>query len=492
MEEEEVFDPNKLRVIELNDADVNSSGRCVIYWMEHSQRGVENLALNLAIEKANELELPVVVFFGLSDKFPDANERWYYFMLEGLKEVAEELRRRRIKFVMRKVSPEQGILKLAGELKPALAVVDDNHTRTGRKWRWTAAEKLPVKLLLVDGDVIVPIRLVGREEYGAYTLRPKIEKKLKEFLVRIGDLSVRVPSDRMRVKGIGVERNDFISLFKGLNINRSVGVSSFFKGGASQAKERLKQFVREGLPKYEERKNNPALDATSHLSPYLAFGQISVHSIALAVAGANASGSSKSAYLETLIVRRELSENFTFYDENYDSIDCAPEWARTTLKKHSYDARGEVYSREQLEGALTQDELWNACMREMVVTGFMPNYLRMFWAKKILQWSETPKEAFDTALYLNNKYFIDGRCPNAYANIAWAITGKHDRPFPERPIFGKVRCMTTEATMKKFDYGRYISRVKGLNQEGSAAGSLGGKDEKKNSRRRFRRRRKKR
>ena len=457
--EEETFDPKVLRTIDVNGADVRTTGKCVIYWMENSQRAVDNLALNLAIEKANEMKLPVVVFFGLAERLPEANERSCYFMLSGLKEIAEELRRQRIKFVCRKGFPHQDIVKLASQLKAALVVVDDNHTRLGKGWRQAAGEKLAVKLLLVDGDVIVPIRLIGREEYGAHTLRPKIEKRLKEFLVPIPAVPVKMGSDRMKVEGISFHRGSLINLFKGLKIDRSVGISNYFKGGAQEAGRRLKEFIQRRLSGYSKRKNDPCLDITSHLSPYLRFGQISVHRVALEVAASSAPPGDKSSFLEELIVHRELAENFAFYDENYDSFDCAPEWARNTLKKHSYDERPVRHNRERLEQVRTGDQLWNACMKEMIITGFLPNYLRMFWAKKILEWSDTPREAFETTLYLNNKYFIDGCCPNAYANVAWAIGGKHDRPFPECPIFGKVRSMTTEATMREFDYRKYIARV---------------------------------
>jgi len=480
MEEEELFDPNTLRVMDMNRAKVNTSGKCVIYWMENSQRAQNNLALNLAIEKANELRLPVVVFFGLTEKYPEANVRSYYFMLSGLKETAEELRRRRIKFVMRKVSPNQGIVKLASELKAALVVVDDNHLRHGRKWRDAAAEKLGVKLLLVDGDVIVPIRLIGKDEYGERTLRPRIEKKLKEFLTKIPEISPGVPSDRMKVKGVSLDREDLIALFKGLKIDRSVSLSKHFKGGRQEARRRLKQFIKKGLPGYKTKRDDASLDITSHLSPYLKFGQISVHAVALEIAAAGVSGDDKSAFLETLIVRRELAENFTFYNKNYDSIKCGPQWARNTLKKHSFDQRPQVYSRGKLEAAATSDALWNACMKEMVITGYMHEYLRGYWAKKILEWSETPEDAYKTALYLNNKYFIDGRCPNAYTNIAWAITGRYDNPFPEQPIFGRVRSIAAGDAKKKFDYGKYIARINGYEKE-SSSGTRSGKNSRKNS-----------
>jgi len=470
-QQEEAFDPKVLRIIDVNGADVRTSGKCVIYWMENSQRAADNLALNLAIEKANEMKLPVVVFFGLAEKLPEANMRSCYFMLAGLKEVAGDLARQRIKFVCRKGFPHQEIVKLASQLKAALVVVDDNHTRLGKGWRHAAAEKLPVKLLLVDGDVVVPIRLIGREEYGEHTLKPRIEKNLKEFLVPIPAVRARAGSDRMKIEGINFQRGNLLNLLKGLKIDRSVGISNYFKGGSQEAGRRLKDFIREGLPGYSKRKNDPCLDITSHLSPYLRFGQISVHRVALEVAACSAPAADKSSFLEQLIVRRELAENFAFYDENYDSFDCAPEWARKTLKKHSYDERPLRYSREHLEQARTGDRLWNACMKEMTITGFLPNYLRMFWAKKILEWSETPQEAFETALYLNNKYFIDGCCPNAYANVAWAITGKHDRPFPERPIFGKVRNMTTEQTMRAFNYKKYIARVENSEKAGKETAS---------------------
>jgi deoxyribodipyrimidine photo-lyase len=223
----------------------------------------------------------------------------------------------------------------------------------------------------------------------------------------------------------------------------------------------MREFLSEGLAGYEQMRNHPEVRGTSRLSPYLHFGHIGPLTIALAVQEAARKGKiteqAKDRFLDQLIDWRELSVLFVRHNPDYDSWECAEPWARKTLLEHASDPRPHSYSLEQLERGETGDELWNAAQREMVQTGWMHNYMRMYWAKKILEWAPDPARAYAWAVTLNDRYELDGRDPNGYAGIAWAIVGKHDRPWFDRAIFGLVRPMSGASVAKKFDAAKYIS-----------------------------------
>jgi deoxyribodipyrimidine photo-lyase len=233
-----------------------------------------------------------------------------------------------------------------------------------------------------------------------------------------------------------------------------------YKGGTREALSRLRRFVDERLARYDGDRNEPTPYATTELSAHLHFGHISPLTIALAVQESGAGKENIDALIEELIVRRELAINFVARNPDYDRLDGCPEWARKTLAEHRSDRRPFLYSASELETAQTHDPLWSAAQKEMVLTARMHNYLRMYWAKKILEWTPDAETAFQIAIDLNDRYEMDGRDPNGYTGVAWAIGGKHDRPWPERPIFGTVRFMSYESTRKKFDSKAYIARVK--------------------------------
>ena len=248
-----------------------------------------------------------------------------------------------------------------------------------------------------------------------------------------------------------------------LEVDRSVQPVSAFKGGTSRALVRLERFCNDSLEAYHSRRNDPAMDLQSNLSPYLHFGQISPRAAALAVQAApGVPPQAKEAFLEELIVRRELAFNFVYFEaDRYDTYRCLPEWAARTLSEHRGDKRPYLYTRKQLEHAHTHDPYWNAAMQEMRLTGKTHGYMRMYWGKKIIEWSKTPEHAYRTILYLNNRYFLDGRDANSYAGVAWCF-GKHDRPWGERSVFGKVRYMTDSGLRRKFDMEGYLRRINAL------------------------------
>jgi len=428
--------------------------------MQQSQRAAHNHALEYAVQQANKLDRMLLVVFGLMDGYPEANLRHYSFMLEGLKETIATLAARGIKMVLRRGHPSQVALKLGQ--RASMMVCDRGYLRHQRAWRKQVAQEVNCRVVQVESDVIVPVEVVSdKAEYAARTIRPKIQRHLETYLIGLKTTKVKHQSLGMPVKGIDL--NDTDKLLDKLNLDRSVPpVSEFFKGGTSQAVRRFDGFIRRRLKHYDQHSNQPQTDDISHMSPYLHFGQISPLYLALKISRVPDSlKASKDSYIEELVVRRELAMNFTFYTSDYDAYACIPGWARKTLADHQDDKRDFVYSRRQLEKADTHDPYWNACMLEMKHTGFMHNYMRMYWGKKIMEWSATPQEAFRTTLAINNKYFLDGRDPNSYTGVDW-IYGVHDRAWAERPIFGKTRYMAASGLERKCDIAAYVKKVDGL------------------------------
>jgi deoxyribodipyrimidine photo-lyase len=444
------------RIEVLNDRKV-AAGDYVLYWMQQSQRAEHNPALDLAVREANRLQLPVVVAFGLTDGYPEANLRHYRFMLEGLQDVAAALRRKGIRLVVQKGAPPAVVHALGR--RAAVIVCDVGYTRHQRGWRLAVAAEAECPVIAVESDVVVPAGVVStKAEYAARTIRPRIQKHLDSYLALPRAVKPRNTSLDLDLGGLDL--NDIDGVLAGLKIDRSVSpVTTFFKGGTAEAKKRLRRFIRNRLAHYDSHSNQPQTDDVSMMSPYLHFGQISPVYLALQVRKAReGQGIDRAAYLEELIVRRELAINFVYYTPDYDRYSCLPDWARKTLSEHARDRREHLYTREELEAARTHDAYWNAAMREMKHTGFMHNYMRMYWGKKILEWTADPEEAFDTALAVNNKYFLDGRDPNSYAGVAW-IFGKHDRAWFERPVFGKIRYMAASGLERKCDIKAYVRKV---------------------------------
>jgi deoxyribodipyrimidine photo-lyase len=435
------------------------SGRFVLYWMQQSQRAEVNHALEYAVREANRLGQGVVVAFGLSGDYPEANLRHYAFMLAGLRETAQALRRRGIALVVRIGSPPRVALDVGRGA--SLIVCDRGYLRHQRAWRAEVAGKARCRVVEVESDVVVPIEEVStRAEAGARTLRPKLHRRLPGYLVALPAAPVRTPSTGLVFAGLSLD--DPKALLGNLKIDRGVeAVPAFFEAGTGAAKERLKRFLADGLARYARNHNQPQAGDVSRLSPYLHFGQIAPLFVALEARQANAPAAARDAFLEEVIVRRELACNFVHFTPAYDACACMPAWARKTLAKHGRDPRPQGYDAERIENGETADPYWNAAMAEMRCTGFLHNHMRMYWGKKILEWSSTPEEGFELTLRLNNRYFLDGRDPNSYAGVGW-VYGVHDRPWPERPVFGKVRSMTAGGLERKCDIRGYVENVQRL------------------------------
>lgn len=429
-------------------------GACVVYWMQRSQRAIDNPALDVAVEAANLLDKPVVAFFAPVPFYPGANLRPYRFLVEGIPDIAEAADRRNVGFVLRRY-PEHSLLRFCDEVRPALVVGDENPMREPERWREIATRKLRVPFWTVDSDVIVPSRLMEKEQYAAFHIRKRLEAQLGRFLVKPKNSHAKVawrkpPGLQSLPAGFDVT--------EGWSLDHSVSPAPSFKGGTKEGMRLLREFVGKKLARYGKDRNHPELDGTSRMSPYLHFGHISPLTIALAVQNADAPKADKEAYINQLLVWRELAVNFVTYNPNYDNFESGERWAHRTLAEHARDPRPFLYSERQLENAETHDPLWNAAQRQMVNGGWMHNYVRMYWGKKILEWSRTPAEAYRTAVALNDKYELDGRDPNGYAGVAWSIVGKFDRPWFARPIFGQIRYMSGQSTGKKFDSRRYIEQ----------------------------------
>lgn len=432
----------------------NPDGACVVYWMQRAHRGVDNPALDTAIAAANELGKPVVVFLAPVPFYPHANLRHYRFLNQGIPDIAAALEKRNVGFVLRRF-PEFSLLRFCEEANAALVIGDENPMREPESWRVKAAKKLRVPLWTVDADVIVPSKILEKAQYAAHIIRPRLQSQLPRFLVAPQNLKAQVAWKMPRE--LQSLPSDF-DITQDWQLDRSVAPVSQWRGGGVEAARLLHEFILHKLSGYGVKRNKPEIDHTSRLSPYLHFGHISPVTVALAVRNSGAAEADKEAFLNQVIVWRELSINMVRYNENYDNFEIGEDWAHRTLAQHAKDKRPLLYTAAQLESAETHDQLWNAAQMQMVNTGWMHNYVRMYWAKKILEWTPSPSQAHQIAVYLNDKYLLDGRDPNGYAGIAWSIVGKFDRPWFEREIFGQIRYMSGASTGKKFDSKKYIEQ----------------------------------
>ncbi len=432
------------------------AGRAIVYWMQRAQRASDNPALDAAIHAANALHLPVVAFFGLTSAYPNANRRHYAFLADALPAIARGLGARGVGFVLRR-EPDHDVARFCHDAGAALVVGDENPLREPERWRRDAARRLRVPFWTVDADVIVPSALLGKEQYAARTLRPRIRPLIARFLEeRDEPKAARAWRRDAHASGLAAQA----AAVDGLKVDESAGRVTGFRGGPDHARRALRRFVADRLDGYATGRNHPELEATSQLSPYLHFGHIGPREVARAVRESPAPRADRDAFLEEFIVRRELATNFVRFNPRYDSLEGCEPWALRTLAAHAGDPRRPRYTLPQLEQAETHDPLWNAAEIQMVETGWMHGYVRMYWAKKILEWTSDPAEAFAAAVLLNDRYELDGRDPNGYTGIAWGIGGKHDRAWgPERAIYGTIRYMSFASTSRKFDCKRYIRRV---------------------------------
>uniref|UniRef100_A0A372IPC0 Deoxyribodipyrimidine photo-lyase n=1 Tax=Paracidobacterium acidisoli TaxID=2303751 RepID=A0A372IPC0_9BACT len=435
-------------------------GKCIACWIQRAQRALDNPALDLAIALGNELDLPVVAFFAAISNFPGANLRHYRFLNQGLPDLEEDLAERNVSFIVRR-PPHNKLEAFLAEVGAAMLIGDENPCREPERWRRIIAQRLHIPYWTVDADVVVPSELFPKHFYMLHHMRPKLLAELPKYLVHTPAIKARKEWRRPRGLESFPVKDDITHGWRSLD--RSIAPVDTFTGGTHAALHRLQHFVTHFLADYPKQRNHPEADGTSRMSPWLHFGHISPLTIALAAEKAHREGKAPRAAVDSLLNEligwRELAVNFVKHVPDYDSIECAPEWAQKTLREHARDRRDPSYTLAQMEKGRTHDDLWNAAQLQMIHHGWMHNYLRMYWAKKILEWSPGPAQAWEYAVILNDKYELDGRDPNGYAGIAWAIGGVHDRPWFERPVFGTVRYMSGASTGKKFDSKTYIRQM---------------------------------
>lgn len=448
-------------------AGAGDPARPVMYWMQKAQRAHDNPALDFAAAAANLRGRPLVVLFVLTD-YPSANPNHYRFMLEGLRETALDLRARGIGFRLRRGPMEETILR---ELSGAsLAVCDEGRLRHELAWRNRLAAEMAgrIPVCIIETEAVVPPRIASeKEEYAAVTIRPRISAHLPRFLSEVTgarsganrEEAMRVPCDAATEASEDLHFTAYDAPAQAEYPHDRIGYQRLaFTPGHRAGMARFARFVRSGqLDGYDSLRNDPNAEGQSGLSPYLHFGQISP--VPLARAALRHGGPSAQAFVEQLVVRRELAANFVLRNPGYDRYESAvPDWARTSL---AAETRHDAYGEAVLESGETDDPYWNAAQREMVLTGKMHNYLRMYWGKRLLAWHADPKRAFDLAIRLNDRYSLDGRDPNGYTGVAWCF-GRHDRPWPHQPFFNTVRAMVPAGLKRKFDVKAYAARMESL------------------------------
>jgi deoxyribodipyrimidine photo-lyase len=426
----------------------------VIYWMSRDCRLHDNAALlfaqSIAIAKKRHLR---IVF---DTDFVGVSPRQKSFLLQGLQELAEDCKKFNFSFELQNGEKTKFFAEFAELNKICCLVTDFNPLKFHQARKSEFCKSTTVPVYEVDAHNVVPLWVASPKlEFAAYTIRPKITKLLPIYLTNFPELLIHP---------YGTAE---ISSFE----NQCDGGNDL-KSGESQANKQLFQFIENKLDRYTELRNDPSLDFQSGLSPYLHFGMISAQRVALEIQKADVNPDSKAAFLEELIIRKELSDNFCYYNRVYDKYAGFHNWAQSTLNEHRHDKREYLYSLEQFENAETHDKYWNAAQKEMLVTGKMHGYMRMYWAKKILEWTRSPEEALDFAIILNDKYALDGCDPNGYTGIAWSIGGVHDRAWSERPVFGKIRFMNDSGLKRKFDIEKYVQNIKLLENENNNGNSV--------------------
>ena len=455
------------RVRQLSHAAPRRGGRYVLYWCRWNRRVHSNHALAFAAALANRLEIPLLTLETLACAHPYDNDRMHTFVLEGVPETAAALRRLGIGYIFHYARRKSEPAPFGALLKDAAAFVTDDYPSALAARPYGLPETPEVPSYAVESSCVVPPAVIGKRCYAAYSIRPRIHRLLPYYLRPAPAVRLKrryhgaTPTFHTEVRPGGIR-----ALTAECEIDHGVPPSALYRGGRRQAERRLRRFLDDRLRRYAQEKSEPSAHATSGLSPYLHFGQISPVEIALAAQEcARENKLEAGEFLEELIVRRELAFNFAWYSGRVDSLEELPEWARATLARHRRDPRDPLYTREQFESAATADALWNAAQKELRLRGAIHGYYRMYWGKKILEWSAAPEEALATMIHLHDRYALDGRDPNTYGNILWCF-GLHDRPWPERPVYGTVRSMSQAGMERKTDTGAYIQEIENLERTG--------------------------
>lgn len=458
--------PFRERVRQLNDAPVRDHAQYVLYWTQMDRRAEANFGLAFAAGLANQRDVPLLVYEGLTFTYKQANDRIHTFMLQAVPDTGRNMQKLGAGycFYLRRnpADPNDVLYRLAANA--AAVVTDDYPTFIAAHHNSSVPGKIGVAFYAVDSSCIVPMSRHEKRAYGAYTIRPRIRKLLPEYLKPAPEVKLehRWPASFGKITApwhTEVKPGNIAHLVASCAIDHSVPPSISFEGGRRQAEKHLAHFLDENLRRYARDRNEPSLHATSNLSPYLHFGHISALEVALAAKEHAAQYELiPDEFLEELIVRRELAFNFARFAGNVESFSDLPDWCKRNMKKHASDPRAPVYHLAQFEAAATHDALWNATQKELLTRGKIHGYYRMYWGKKIIEWSATYEDALHAMIHLHDRYALDGRDPNTYSNILWCF-GLHDRPWPERPVFGTFRWMSLDGMKRKTDIQAYIDEV---------------------------------
>lgn len=440
------------RITALNKNIFDPSRSTVVYWINREFRSQDNWSLHFAQTKAFEYNQHLIVIINLLEQSTIDYVNPFVFFVEGLFELKVNLKELNIPLFVSYGESKTEIPRFLEKVNASALVTDFFPLKYYKKIINEVNSKLSIPFFEIDSHNIVPCKYASpKQEFAAYTLRPKINKLLNEFLVEIPKTYFHPINDYSTFDLC----NSNFDILKEKGYNKSQNSSLIINSGEKCAYDILNMFKETKLSNYKIVKNNPNLEGISKLSPFIHFGQISTQRIALEVNKVSKNQESTNSFLEELIVRKELSDNFCFYNSNYDSFDGFHPWAKKTLNEHRKDKRDYIYNVEQFENALTHDPAWNAAQNEMKQTGIMHGYMRMYWAKKILEWTSSPEEALAIGIYLNDKYSLDGYDPNGYVGLAWSIGGVHDRAWGERQVFGKIRFMNYIGLKRKFDIKMY-------------------------------------
>jgi deoxyribodipyrimidine photo-lyase len=465
------------RIRKLNSDPERTGAKYVLYWTQMNRRVNVNHALLYAVHSANRLGLPLLVYEGLTCTYRKANDRMHTFILQNVPAMAGRLRKRGIGYLFylrrRKADANDVLYRLATQA--AAVVTDDYPTFIAAGHNASVPPKIGVAYYAVDSSCIVPMSRHDKRNYGAYTIRPRIHKMLPDYLKPFTEEQLIHPwkpgllTEALAVFHTPVSPDTIPALVASCEIDHSIPPSTTFHGGQEEAERHLEEFLENRLRRYAADRNEPTRHATSNMSPYLHFGMISALEVALrAKEHAEKHGYMAGEYLEELIVRRELAFNFAHFTPHADSLSVLPDWCLKTMREHAADKRDPVYTAEEFELATTHDQLWNATQRELLLRGKIHGYYRMYWGKKIIEWSPTYEKALEIMIDFHDRYALDGRDPNTYTNILWCF-GLHDRPWGARPVFGSLRWMSFDGMKRKSDINSYIQEIAYLQKTGKDA-----------------------
>ncbi|HEY3420026.1 MAG TPA: deoxyribodipyrimidine photo-lyase [Methanomassiliicoccales archaeon] len=434
------------------------SGGRVIYWMDRDQRAQDNWALIYAMKEANDKGVPLCVVFCLYQENLGATLRQYHFMVGGLRQLETRLGQSGIGFYLLEGLPGIELPAFLYRMRAGLLVTDFDPLRTSMDWKQRVVAALDIPVVEVDAHNIVPCREVSKRRVMSFaSFREKVIPLLPEYLV---DYPESVRPDL--VWEMEQKPTDWDAALNNLHLDDGVKPLVWISPGEEEAGAALERFCRERMSEYPEGLVDPSKNAQSDLSPYLHFGQLSSQRAVLNVKATRAEESVKSLFIDQIVVKKEIADNFCLHTPIYDSVGALPEWARRTINGHRSDIREHLYSLQQLDQGLTHDPLWNAAQMELVKRGKIHGYLREYWANKIMEWTRSPEEAFSFAIHLNDRYSLDGRDPSGYTGIAMVIGGLYGRPWQSKEVLGKVRRMTYTGARLKFDIHAYEEKVKNL------------------------------